>query len=113
MKSEKKTVFLKSDKVGEGELGSMLVAGFLNAFSEQDVLLDSIILVNSAILLATLDENDNMTLLLKNFEQKGVKIYSCGTCLDYYNKKDALKVGIASNAKDITSVLLTNEIITL
>ncbi|MFT7003650.1 MAG: hypothetical protein ACJAWW_001002, partial [Sulfurimonas sp.] len=88
-----KTIFVKSDKIGEGELGSMLVQGFLNAISEQKDLPESIIFVNSAVLLTTADADADITMILKKLEGLGIKMYSCGTCLDYYNKRDSLKVG--------------------
>ena len=88
MKTSKKTLFLKSDKVGEGELGSMLIKGFLSAIIEQENTPEFIICVNSAVLLTTADEDDEIVAILKKIEEKGVKIYSCGTCLDYYNKRD-------------------------
>ena len=34
---------------------------------------------------------------LKKLEDMGVKILSCGTCLDYYGVKDKLKVGEIAN----------------
>jgi len=112
MNSSNKTIYLKSNKIGENELGSILIEGFLNAFSEQSIQLDSIVLVNNAIFLAT-DENENIISILKKFEESGVRIYSCGTCLDYYKKRELLKVGVACNANDISKILLTNDIITL
>ncbi|WP_309109271.1 sulfurtransferase-like selenium metabolism protein YedF [Arcobacter sp. CECT 8985] len=108
-----KTVFIKSDKIGEGELGSMLTKGFLNAMSQQENLPEQIILVNSAILLATANENDEVLAILKDLEQKGVKIYSCGTCLDFYEKRDDLKVGKAGNANDIINALLNTNTVSL
>ncbi|RXK00282.1 sulfurtransferase-like selenium metabolism protein YedF [Arcobacter sp. CECT 8986] len=108
-----KTVFIKSDKIGEGELGSMLTKGFLNAMSQQENLPQQIILVNSAILLATAKEDDEVLSILKLLEQKGVEIYSCGTCLDYYEKRDDLKVGKAGNANDIINALLNTNTVSL
>ncbi|MGB5919074.1 MULTISPECIES: sulfurtransferase-like selenium metabolism protein YedF [unclassified Arcobacter] len=111
MKTSKKTLFLKSDKVGEGELGSMLIKGFLSAIIEQENTPESIICVNSAVLLTTADEDDEIVAILKKIEEKGVKIYSCGTCLDYYNKRDDLKVGVAGNAMDTVKSLLSENIV--
>lgn len=65
-----KTVFIKSDKIGEGELGLMLTKGFLTAMSQQENLPEQIILVNSAILLATANENDEVLAILKDLEKK-------------------------------------------
>lgn len=112
MSTSKKTIYLKSDKVGEGELGSILIKGFLSSISEQESLPESIICVNSAILLTTADENDEITQVLKKLEKQGIKIYSCGTCLDFYNKREALKVGVVGNAKESVKMLLENEVVT-
>ena len=38
---------------------------------------------------------------LKNLESQGVKIVTCGTCLDYYGMKDKLAVGTVTNMYDI------------
>ncbi|AXX91996.1 sulfurtransferase-like selenium metabolism protein YedF [Malaciobacter molluscorum LMG 25693] len=108
-----KTVFIKSDKIGEGELGLMLTKGFLTAMSQQENLPEQIILVNSAILLATANENDEVLAILKDLEKKGVEIYSCGTCLDFYVKRDDLKVGKAGNANDIINALLNTNTVSL
>ena len=112
MKTSKKTLFLKSDKIGDGELGSMLTKGFLSAILEQENIPKSIICVNSAVLLTTEKEDNEILIILKKIEEKGVKIYSCGTCLDYYNKRDDLKVGVAGNAMDIVNSLLNENIVT-
>ncbi|PLY06193.1 MAG: sulfurtransferase-like selenium metabolism protein YedF [Arcobacter sp.] len=113
METSKKTIFLKSDKIGDGELGSMLVKGFLNAIYEQEETPKAIVCVNSAVLLTTAQEDDETLQILKKIKDKGVDIYSCGTCLDYYNKRDDLKVGIAGNAMDTAKMLLTENIVSL
>lgn len=112
MNTSKKTLFLKSDKVGEGELGSMLSKGFLNAISEQEEVPKSIVFVNSAVLLTT-SEDQEIIQILKKIEAKGVAIYSCGTCLDFYGLRDNLKVGTPGNAMDTAKMLLTEDIVTL
>ena len=113
MKTSGKTLFLKSDKVGEGELGSMLIKGFLNAISQQEELPKTIICVNSAVLLTTEKEDDEITQIFKSIEEKGVKIYSCGTCLDFYNIRENLIIGEAGNAMDTAKMLLTEDVVTL
>ncbi len=112
METSRKTLFLKSDKVGDGELGSMLTKGFLNAISEQEELPKAIICVNSAVLLTT-SEDEELLQILKKIEDKGVNIYSCGTCLDFYKIRENLKIGIAGNAMDTAKMLLTEDIVTL
>ncbi len=112
MQTAGKTLFLKSDKIGEGELGSILVKGFLEAISQQEVLPKTIICVNSAVLLTTTNDNEIIK-IFKTIEEKGVKIFSCGTCLDFYNIREKLVIGEAGNAMDTIKNLLTEEIVTL
>lgn len=112
MEIQNKTLFLKSDKIGDGELGSILIKGFLNAISEQTEKPKSIVCVNSAVLLTT-SEDEEIISILKKIEDKGVDIYSCGTCLDFYDIRDNLKVGIAGNAMDTAKMLLTENIVSL
>ena len=44
---------------------------------------------------------------LKELESRGVRILVCGTCLDYYGKKEQLRVGAISNMYDILETLTT------
>ncbi len=103
-KSEK-VLFLKDDKVGKGELGKKLMLGFLGSFLEQDRLPSAIICVNKAVFLSTV--NEPAIQLLTEFHKKGVKIYSCGACLEYFNLE--LKVGEVGNAYNITQTLVSSK----
>ena len=42
---------------------------------------------------------------LKKLESKGVQILVCGTCLNYFEIKDKLAVGIVSNMYDIVEIM--------
>ena len=37
----------------------------------------------------------------------GVKVMTCGTCLDFYGLKEKLRVGVVSNMYDIAEAQLT------
>jgi hypothetical protein len=39
--------------------------------------------------------------ILKEIEDLGVEIFSCGTCLKYYNLEDELKVGYRGTTNHI------------
>ncbi|QIR75705.1 sulfurtransferase-like selenium metabolism protein YedF [Sulfurospirillum diekertiae] len=93
-----KTLFLKSDKVGEGELGAKLIVGFLKSTLELPKLPRRIVCVNQAVLLTTADESAPIMEVLKALEAKGVEIYSCGVCLEFFGVSDKLKVGKIGNA---------------
>jgi selenium metabolism protein YedF len=90
-------IFISSDKMGNGndELGHVLMKGYIYALTESKPYPKSIMFVNSAIKLTT--ENEATIENLKVLESAGVEILSCGTCLDYYGLKEALKVGTVTN----------------
>jgi peroxiredoxin family protein len=46
-------------------------------------------------------EGSDVIDILKQLEEKGVEILSCGTCLDFYNLKDKLSVGRVTNMYEI------------
>jgi len=104
-----KTLFLKSDKVGEGELGSKLIVGFLKSTLELPKLPRRIVCVNQAVLLTTADEHAPITEVLKALEAKGVEIYSCGVCLEFFGVSDKLKVGKIGNAFGTIEMLFGGE----
>jgi len=104
-----KVLFLKDDKVGDNELGNMLVVGFLKSILELPKLPKTIICVNKAVLLTTAEENSDVIQTLKALEKKGVEIFSCGVCLDFYKVSDNLKVGMIGNAYGTVDLLLNSE----
>ncbi len=104
-----KTLFLKSDTVGEGELGAKLVVGFLKSTLELPKLPKRIVCVNTAVYLTTADEEAPITQILKQLEAKGVEIYSCGVCLEFYGVDKALKVGKIGNAYGTVEMLFGGE----
>ena len=109
-----KTIFIKSDKVGNGELGSILMKGFLKTTLEFKKLPKNIILVNEGVFLTTKEQNSEVIEIFKEFEKRGVKIYSCGLCMNHYGiPADELKVGEIGNAYDSMDMLLHTEVIAL
>ncbi|GAB6073934.1 sulfurtransferase-like selenium metabolism protein YedF [Nautilia lithotrophica] len=109
-----KSLFIKTDKVGNGELGSILMKGFLKTTLEFKKLPKNIIFVNEGVFLTTKEENAEVIEILKEFEKRGVKIYSCGLCMNHYNiSAEDLKVGEIGNAYDTMDMLLHTEVISL
>ncbi len=98
-------VFAKN-RIGEGneELGKMLVKGFLDTFNEMDRLPKKVVFLNSGVFLTL---NDSPVLpVLKEYENKGVELLACGTCLDFYERTKDIAVGRVSNAYDILNATL-------
>ena len=95
--------------MGEGEpaLGKILMKGFLYALSQMDTLPETILFYNGGVMLTT--EGSESLEDLKAMEEQGVKIYSCGTCLDFYNRKDLLKVGEVTNMYTIVELMAKAE----
>jgi selenium metabolism protein YedF len=109
-----KTLFIKDDKVGEGELGFILIKGFLKTLLEFKNLPKNIVLVNRGVFLTTKEENQEVIDILKELQKKGVNIYSCGLCLNFYNiDASELKVGEIGNAYDSMDMLLNTDSVTL
>ena len=100
-----KTLFLKSNTVGEGELGAKLIVGFLKSTLELPKLPKRIVCVNTAVYLTTADEDSPVIEVLKALEAKGVEIYSCGVCLEFYGVNKQLKVGHVGNAYGTVEML--------
>ena len=99
---QKDTVVVISANVmgtGDEALGKKLIGAFIYALTSQDSVPDKIICYNSGVYLTT--EGSPALDDLKSLEAAGVKIMSCGTCLDFYGLKDKLQVGIISNMYDI------------
>ena len=93
-------IVLSSDRIGsDKELGKILMKSFIFALTKQDQLPKEMIFYNEGIFLTT-NEGDILN-DLKYLESQGVDIVSCGTCLDFFNRKELLQVGAVTNMYDI------------
>ena len=90
-------VAFTKDKLGHGndELGKVLIKGYIYTLTELEKKPKKLLFLNGGVLLTT-GESETIE-DLKKLEAMGVKILSCGTCLDYYGVKDELKVGEIAN----------------
>lgn len=98
----KSILFLKSDKIGNNELGSMLLQGFLTNLKESSNKPRSIICVNEAVLINS-DENHVGFKPMQALQEEGIEIISCSACLDYYAKSPI--IGRSGNALEILESL--------
>ena len=98
-------VYLNDQNMGQGDarLGELLMKGFLKTLPELDALPETIIFVNSAVRL--LVSGSRELAAVKSLADSGCTILVCGTCLDFYNLKDQLEVGVVSNMFEIASLL--------
>jgi selenium metabolism protein YedF len=106
LKSEKVVVYINSNLLGGGDedLGSFLMKAFLKTLLNFEKRPDRLILINSGVRLAS--EGSEVLEPLTKLSEAGTEILSCGTCLEYYELKGKLKVGVVSNMFDIIQSML-------
>lgn len=98
---------LKSSELipAEPDLGAKLTRAFLTQLLESGRLPRRIICMGTAIFLTT--EGSPVLDLMQQFDAGGTEIHSCGTCLDYYGRREKLKVGAVGNMKDTVAAMLS------
>lgn len=104
----KTTVFVDGETLGRGDerLGAILMKTFILTLKELKPLPWRIVFVNGGVKLAC-EASENLPALTE-LENLGVEILSCGTCLDYYRLKEAVKVGRTSNMFEIVTTLASS-----
>ncbi|MCE3038072.1 DsrE family protein [Helicobacter anatolicus] len=113
-----KVILMKGDKIGEGELGKMVGAGFIQAIcmqceKNQNLLPKAIVFLNNSVLFGLEETNKEVFAALKKLESMGVELEFCETCLNYFNIKDKLAVGRINHAMYISELLLSAEVLSL
>ena len=102
-------ILIASDQLGSGDeaLGQLLIAAFINTLPEAKGRPAKILFINRGVFLTT--EGSRVISSLKQLENEGVFIFSCGTCLNHYQLKDKLQVGKVTNMYDTVESLLSAE----
>lgn len=113
VRSGKKNTVVVIDKevmgFGDDQLGRNLLKGFIFALCSQDELPETMLFYNGGAHLTT--EGSASLTDLQALEASGVKIYTCGTCLNFYGIADKLKVGEITNMYDITEIMTHADLI--
>ncbi|CAD7286270.1 sulfurtransferase-like selenium metabolism protein YedF [Campylobacter suis] len=107
-----KVLYLNEDRAGSGEVGEVLLSKFIAAFMQVQSKPSTILLVNTAVKMTT-DRSHPSFRALKELENAGVKILSCGSCLEAYKLVDKLAIGEITNAFEVVDILSKNDVITL
>lgn len=84
---------------GNDELGKVLMRAYIKTIKDVSPLPRKFLFYNSGVML-TATESDVIQ-PLRDLASKGVEIFSCGTCLDFFNLKDQLLVGKITNMYEI------------
>ena len=107
-------VLVGSDRLGSGDdiLGAKLMISYIKTLKEMGSELWQLIFVNNGVKL-TIEGSEVLPELLA-YEQSGITILACGTCLNHFGLTDAKRVGQTTNMLDIvTAMQLADKVITL
>jgi selenium metabolism protein YedF len=107
-------VLCATDRLGYGDdtLGLKLMVNFIRTLREMGTDLWRLVFVNNGVKLAI--EGAEVLEDLKAYEQAGLKILVCGTCLNHFNLLERKAVGETTNMLDIvTAAQLADKVITL
>lgn len=101
------------DTMGHGsdELGATLIKSFFFTLCEASLLPRAILFVNGGVRLTA--EGSRVLDHLQELAGRGVRIMSCGTCLDYYGLKERLAVGEVTNMYAIVAETAAAKTVTL
>lgn len=98
-------VVINKEGMGQGDpvLSKKLLSAFFFALTKQDILPAVILFYNQGAYYTCQDS----PLLedLRTLEKMGVRILTCGTCLDYYGLKEKLVIGGVSNMYEIVETM--------
>ena len=111
-KNKKTVVYLNEEYAGSGDVGVSLLSKFLGALLQVENKPEYVICVNNAVKMTTNRAHAGFK-PLKDLEAAGVKILSCGSCLEAYKLVGDLSVGEISNAYEIMQILTSHEQIKL
>lgn len=98
-------IAFSSDVMGEGneELGHLLMANFVKAIKDLDVLPDKMVFYNKGVTLGCSDSS--VVQYLKEIEKMGVRLLLCSTCVKYYSLEEKIDIGSLSNMFEIAQIL--------
>lgn len=105
-KEKRVVVYINSHLLGGGDetLSAFLMKAFLKTLLDLGTKPSRLILINSGVQLAA--EDSKVLETLQGLSEKGVEIFCCGTCIDFYELKGKIKVGVVSNMYEIIQSML-------
>ncbi len=104
---DKYLLYINKDTMGYGnnELGKILIKAFFKTLVDNENKPYMIVFVNTGVKLVV--EGSEVLEELKDLNEKfNIEILACGTCLDFLNLKDKIKIGTISNMFDIQNALV-------
>lgn len=89
---------------GDDELGAILTKSFIFALTKQDMLPTTLLFYNGGAFITT-TESDTLN-DLKTLADQGVRIITCGTCLNHFGLTDQLRIGEVGNMYEIAECMM-------
>jgi selenium metabolism protein YedF len=111
---EKVLVLVTSDQLGRGDgvLSAKLMINFIKTLAEMAENLWQLVFINAGVKL-TVTTSPVLTELQK-YENAGVIVLACGTCLEHFQLTQEKQVGTTTNMLDIvTAMQLADKVITV
>ena len=103
-----------TDRMGFGDdtLGLKLMVNFLRTIAEMGDELWRLVFVNNGVKLTI--EGSEVLEDLKRYQDRGLRILVCGTCLGHFNLQDSKQVGETTTMLDIvTAMQLADKVISI
>jgi selenium metabolism protein YedF len=102
---EETFMIVGTDSLGKDEdLGRILMIRFFETMAAGRDLPHTIFFLNAAVRLTTTE--DSVVPQVRKLADKGVQIYSCGTCLKFYTLEDELKVGKTGSIDQVVDAVM-------
>jgi len=98
---------IPADSMGRGseELGWALLQNYVKTLRELSPLPSKIFFYNGGVKIVATDNKAVEAVI--EMEKRGVEIWACGTCLEYFHLEKELKVGRITNMFDIVNTMAT------
>jgi len=112
--TKKIMVMLATDRMGYGDdaLGLKLMISYIKTLKEMGPELWRLVFVNNGVKLTI--EGSEVLPVLKEYENQGLYILVCGTCLTHFDLLDQKQVGETTNMLDIvTAMQLADKVISI
>lgn len=95
---------ISQDGMGNGDvaLGLQLITNYLRLINEETNMPRFIVFYNSGVKLIC--KGSPVIEVIDAMEKKGVKLIACKTCLQFFNLKDKMEVGITGAMMDIVEL---------
>lgn len=98
-------IAFSSDKMGDGddELGRLLMANFIKAIRDLDILPDKMVFYNKGVSLGS--SESTVIEHLQEIEKMGVDLFLCATCVKHYSLEEKITIGTMSNMFEIAQLM--------